>query len=343
MKLSYQLISMRLKEPFISNKGTQTSVTQTLVSLQCGELTGLGTAVYAKEYGMTADKVAEALDRCSAVISGASPFEGERILRDMEAVAGDQPTAIAAVDIAVQDLVAKLAGEPLHRMWGLAGLPLPPTAVSLGSLPEEQLLARAEQWRDWPILKLKMTRDFKLDTLKRLRETYNGRIWVDGNGLWSKDEAVHAAEYMAMADVELLEQPIPSGSLEQLRYVSERSPIPVIADEDCRSPRDVLQLAGCVQGINIKLLKCGGLTRAMEMARMAKHYGLRVMLGCKTESVLGITAVAQLGGLADYLDADGHMDLLDDPYKGLTVDRGMIILPENPGLGVERKGAVVYE
>lgn len=334
MKLRYDMLRLQRREPFVSNKGNVSLVHQFLITLEWQGRTGVGTAVLAPEYGMVAETVQAALVRCAPLLRGSTPFQLEQVLNRIEDAVADQPTVVAAIDMALHDLLGQSAGMPLHRLLGLDGLSLAPTSLSLGVLPAEQLIARACQRADWPILKLKMTAAIDLEVVSRVRAVYAGRIWVDGNGAWEPDQAIEAAEILSRYGVELLEQPIPSGTPERLRLVRERSPLPIVADEDCRGPQDVLRLQGCADVINIKLLKCGGLRRALDMIRLAHRLGLRVMLGCKTETVAGITAMAQLAGLADYLDLDGHLDLLDDPYTGIAVDHGRITLPEGAGLGV---------
>lgn len=334
MKLTHELLNLRLSEPFVSNKGSVSTVQQILVHLHWQGHTGLGTAVFAREYGMVAETVQQALETCSRLLIGASPWQIETVLDRLEAAVPDQPTAIAAVDMALHDLLGQMSRLPLHRLWGLDGQSLSPTGLSLGALPPTELLKRAQQLADWPILKLKMTPSSDIHLVGQLRAVYPGRIWIDGNGAWSAEAAIAAAQSLHEYGVELLEQPIRAGQPEQLRLVHQHSPIAIVADEDCMHPQDILRLQGCTDVINIKLLKCGGLRRALEMIRLARRCGFKVMLGCKTESALGITAIAQLAGLADYLDLDGHLDILDDPYSGIRVNCGRIVLPQQPGIGV---------
>lgn len=339
MRLSYELLSLRRREPFVSNKGSLTLVRQLLVRLEWQGRTGLGTAVPAPEYGMTVETLRAALDTGAELLAGSTPFQLEQTLDRLEAALPGQSAALAALDMALHDLLGQAAGLPLRHMWGLAGLAPPPTGLSLGVLPEAELVERARQLADWPVLKLKLASGSDLGSVGRLRQVYAGRIWVDGNGAWEPQQAVEAARQLHGYGVELLEQPIRAGRPDLLRFVRERSPVPIVADEDCRGPQDVLPLQGCADAVNIKLLKCGGLRRALEMIRLARRAGLRVMLGCKTESALGITAAAQLAGLADYLDLDGHLALLDDPFVGAGVVRGQMLLPEGPGLGVVARPA----
>lgn len=324
MKLAHQAVTVPLTEPFASGKGVVAEVRQRLVRLSWAGLTGFGTSVSAD---------AASLDACGPLLAGASPFTLAKTLAGMEA-AGIGPATVAAVDMAMHDLLGRSVGLPLHQVLGLAGLPLAPTALSIGACSDRELLSRGRLLTEWPILKLKLTPADDGRRVAVLREVYGGRIWVDGNGSWDPRRAVAIAEELHRLGVELLEQPIRPGAAHLLRFVRERSPVPIVADEDCSGPADVLRLRGCADAVNIKPSGCGGLRRAREMVTLARHAGLKVMLGCKTESALGVTATAQLGGLADYLDLDGHLDLLDDPFTGIGIDRGEVTLPDRPGLGV---------
>ncbi|MET7695526.1 enolase C-terminal domain-like protein [Streptomyces sp. NPDC005483] len=187
------------------------------------------------------------------------------------------------------------------------------------------------------MLNLKLTPDDDGQRVGVLRPVYDGRIWVDGNGSWEPEQAVRVGRELARHGVEMLEQPLPPRDLDALRYVSEHSPMPVYADEDCHGPDDVLRLRRRVSGINVKLVKCGGLLAAQETIALTRRAGLGVMLGCKLESSLGLTAMAQLGALADHLDLDGHVGLADDPFTGAEVTAGAVTLPAGTGLGVTTK------
>jgi L-alanine-DL-glutamate epimerase-like enolase superfamily enzyme len=330
VQLTHELVTLHLGRAFASNRGVTTAVKQLVVRLAWDGHVGLGTAVLARD-ATDLPAVTAALD---AVRLAETPLATLQALDDQPTAA--TPPAHAAIDLALHDLLCRAASVSLHRLWGIA-VPSAPTAISIGQLPDPERLARARELAAWPILKLKLAAGAELAIVARLREVYAGRIWIDGNGAWSPDEALAAAEIFQRAGVELLEQPIRAGTPDLLRYVRERSAVPIVADEDCVGPDDVARLAGCVDAINIKLVKCGGLRRARRMIALARAAGLRVMLGCKTESALGVTAMAQLGGLADYLDLDGHLELVDDPFVGLGVDRGRITLSEAPGLGVRMR------
>lgn len=337
MRLSYETLRRPLVEAWVTHKGTATEVVQIVVHVECDGQVGSGTAVFAKELGMTADTVPPALDRCAEILSTAAPHTIERTLDQLEAAIPNQPTAVAAVDMALHDLLGKAAGMPLHRLWGLEGLPLPPTGRSIGRRSVDLLLERARQLRSWPIVKLKVSSTDDLPLVARVREVYDGRLWIDANGCFTPDEAIAAARILADSGVELFEQPVAAGSPERLGHVRAHAPLPIVADEDCVGPADLLRLRGHADAVVLKLLKCGGLRRAREMIHLAHRLDLKVMLGCKAESVIGVTAMAQLGGLADYLDLDGHLGIADDAFTGITVDEGRVGLPTALGIGVTER------
>ncbi|KAB1979146.1 enolase C-terminal domain-like protein [Streptomyces triticiradicis] len=326
-QVAHHRIEVSLAEPFTSNTGVTTHVRQSLLRLRWEGLTGYGTALAADSGELAA---------CVPLLADATPYDLRRVLDALRA-AEVRPAVAAAVDLALHDLLGKAVGRPLHRLLGLGGLPLAPTALSIGAGSEEELLSKGVEFGDWPILKLKLTPDDDGSRAGVLRSVYGGRIWVDGNGSWTPEQALDVAGELARHGVELLEQPVPRGDLESLGQVHRRSPVPVVADEDCVLPEDVLPLRGRASAVNIKLTKCGGLRAALDMITLARQSGLRVLLGCKTESALGVTAMAQLAPLADLLDLDGHLGLLDDPFSGVVIDRGRIVLPDDPGLGARSR------
>ncbi|WP_129306948.1 dipeptide epimerase [Streptomyces sp. L2] len=329
MRFAHRAVTIALKEPFASNTGVTTEVRQSVVELDWEGLRGYGTARGADpaEVGACAPLLADV----------SSPYELRRVM-DRLAGAGIGPAARCAVDLALHDLLGKACGQPLHRLWGLAGLPVPPTALSIGACPDGELRSRARELAGWPVLKLKLTPEDDGSRAGVLASVYGGRIRVDGNGSWSPDRALEVARTLHRHGVEILEQPVPPGDPDALRYVHERSPIPVYADEDCAGPEDIGRLRGRVGGVNVKLVKCGGLRAARETVTLARRAGLRVMLGCKLESALGVSAMTQLAPLADELDLDGHLGLVGDPFAGPAVERGEIGLPTAPGLGAITTG-----
>ncbi|MFB1485117.1 dipeptide epimerase [Corallococcus sp. RDP092CA] len=336
MRLSYRTLQLTLHEPFATHKEVKPArVPNILVTLEWEGLRGEGIAVPAKDYGMSDASLVAALDRFSPVLARSSPFTVEQTVAELVELAGDQPSAVAAVDMALHDLLGKAAKLPLFKLLGLGGLPLAATGLTLGLMTADAAREKAHRLSAWPLLKLKLGQVPDFAAVEAVRAVYAGTIAVDGNGAWSADEALRVAERLARSSVALLEQPVAPGAVEQLRYVRERSPIPIVADEDCTGPESVVRLAGCVDGVNIKLLKAGGLRRAMRMILLARSLGMKVMLGCKIESTLSITAMGHLAGLADWSDLNGHLLVADDPFQGMQLEAGRMTLPEAvPGLGV---------
>jgi L-alanine-DL-glutamate epimerase-like enolase superfamily enzyme len=199
-------------------------------------------------------------------------------------------------------------------------------------MAQKALAARA-----YPILKIKVGTPNDVANLKAIREVSSAIIRVDANAAWTPKEAVRAIEQLAEFDIEFVEQPVAPSNLAGLRFVREHSPLPIISDESSITSEDVPRLAECVDGVNVKLMKCGGLNRALKMIHVARVHHLKVMLGCMIESSLAITAAAHLTPLVDYADLDGHLLIDDDPYTGVRVEQGKLILPDGAGLGVTEK------
>jgi L-alanine-DL-glutamate epimerase-like enolase superfamily enzyme len=236
----------------------------------------------------------------------------------------------------MHDLAARRLGVPVYRLLGLAR-PEPVSAYTLGIADRETTVALAKRLRAHQILKVKVGGWKDVETLRAVRESSEADLWVDANEVFSPEEAVEVVAKLKEIGVGMIEQPVPvSAGPEALRKVTDAAyQVPVIADESAITAGDVPGLAGCVSGVNVKLAKCGGIRRALEMIHTARAHGMLVMLGCMVETSLGISAAAQISGLVDFVDLDGAMLLADDPYAGPVYDNGRILLPEEPGLGVE--------
>ncbi|MHA2900600.1 dipeptide epimerase [Enterobacter sp. AD2-3] len=338
MELNFYKHNLILREPFVSHKSvTDSGIEHVIVRLKWKNYEGVGVAVPAKEYGETAETISMVLEQYRPGLQHSTPFERITVLENLQTLLPGHPAALSAIDIALHDLLGKRLEQPIHRLLGLAGKALPPTAISLGLMSNENTVSSLEKLCDWPVIKLKMSRPDE-SRLKLVREHYRGRIWIDGNGAWNLKEAMKTLDRFERYGVELIEQPIAAGFPEHLKFLRERTSLQVIADEDCHSCKDIRRLSDCVDGVNIKLLKCGGLSNATKMITLAHDVGMSVMLGCKTESSIGITAMAQIGGLADYLDLDGHLDIENDIFEGLKIVKGELQLPCAPGLGLTLKG-----
>ena len=294
---------------------------------------GFGEAAPSGYYGQTAESVRERLGRMSGS-DFAKPFLRAEILERAGRILGEHRSALAAVDLALHDWFAKRLGVPLYRLFGLDPKQTPLTSFTIGLSEGDELLGKLEEVGDYPLLKLKLGTDRDREIVSTVRRQTSVPLWVDANGAWSFDDAREKIPWLADCGVELLEQPLPAEDLEGLRRLTEVSSLPIIADESARTAKDVLRLRGCVHGINVKLSKCGGLSEVLTMIQLARAQNMKVMLGCFIETSLGITAAAHLSPLVDYADLDGHLLIIDDPFSGVEVREGRLILPDRPGIGV---------
>ncbi len=302
---------------------------------------GWGEAAPLPYYGETADTVAAVLPLLAGVVVEASAGDALRLERAEGAAAGalgGNPAAKAAVSAALHDLAGKRLGVPVWRSWGLEP-EAPPSSFTLGLDEPEVMREKLREAASYPILKVKVGTPRDEEVLRLIRaERPDAGIRVDANTAWTVKEALARLPLLEDHDVELLEQPLAAGDVDGLRLVRRRTHIPVIADESCRTAADVPRLAGVVDGINIKLAKCGSLREALRMVHVARTHGLRVMLGCMVETTLGIAAAVQLAPLVDYVDLDGAALLVEDPFTGPGLEPdGRLRFNAEPGLGVGRR------
>ncbi|GIU77378.1 MAG: muconate cycloisomerase [Bryobacteraceae bacterium] len=251
-----------------------------------------------------------------------------------------QFAAKAALDIALLDWNAQKLGVPLWRMFGLDPAAAPLTTFSIGIDKAEVIRQKVREAEEFPVLKIKVGLDNDEEVIAAVRSVTKKPLRVDANeGFKSKEEAVEKINWLEKQGVEFIEQPLPAANLEDMNWIRKRVHIPVIADEACLHPADVPRLAPYFDGVNVKVDKCGGLLEAKRMIEMARSLGLKVMLGCMVSSSAAITAAAHLSPLADYADLDGHLLIANDPYEGVRVEKGRLILPQRPGLGLRPRRA----
>jgi L-alanine-DL-glutamate epimerase-like enolase superfamily enzyme len=228
---------------------------------------------------------------------------------------------------------------PTGRLLGLDAAKAPPTSFTIGIDKPELIAEKVEEAAAHPILKVKLGTDFDERILRAVRLVApQKKLRVDANGSWRPEEALERVRMCASYGVEYVEQPVAPAERQTLRRLHEARVLPIVADESVVRHTDIRGLIGCVDGINIKLDKCGGIRVGLQMIHAAKVLGMKVMLGCMIGSSLYIAALAQLSPLADWLDLDGHLLLAEDPFAGLGYEEGRLILSERPGLGVTRRG-----
>jgi L-alanine-DL-glutamate epimerase-like enolase superfamily enzyme len=225
----------------------------------------------------------------------------------------------------------------VYRLWGLDPCAAPKSTFTIGLGTPDQIRTKVREAENFPILKVKLGTDRDLEILRAIRESTDKEIRVDANCAWTVKQAIRMLPILEEFGVTVLEQPLPPQDLDGLALVSAQADIPIIADESCLTVPDIPPLVGKVDGINIKLAKCGGLREALRMIAVARAHGLLVMVGCMIESSLGITAAAHLTPLVDIVDLDGAALLANDPFIGAAIDGGQVTLPTGPGLGVRRR------
>ncbi len=337
MKLTHEIVTLHTKNPFVIARGGDTEYRVVRITVTATDgATGWGEAAPSKFYGETADTVVQVLPILAHAIQSTDSWSLEAMEHALARVLRFNGSARAGVSAALHDLVGKRLGVPLYKLWGLDPAASPPTSFTIGIAPDEDTLRkRVADAEQYPILKIKLGSSWDERIVRVVRELAPKKVLrVDANAAWTPKSTLRVVPLLEELGVEFVEQPLPPGDIEGLRFVRDRSSLPIIADESCLVSEDVAKLAGVVDGINIKLAKCGGLREALRMVATARAHGMLVMAGCMIESSLGITAAAHFAPLLDCADYDGAALVSDDPYVGATIGGGAIRLPDGPGLGV---------
>ena len=265
------------------------------------------------------------------------PFQLEDILAYVDSLSPGDTAAKAAVDIALHDLVGQLLGQPWWRLWGLDAAKAPCTTFTIGiDIPDVVREKTRECAGQFNVLKVKVGLDNDEEMIRTIREITDLPLIVDANQGWKdRQQALDEIFWLQEHGVVMVEQPMPRERLDDNAWITERSPLPVFADEAVQRLADVPALVGAYTGINIKLMKCTGMREAWKMATYARAAGMRVMVGCMTETSCAVTAAAHLSPLADFADLDGNLLITNDRFRGVTVESGRLMLPDAPGLGLE--------
>ncbi len=336
MHIDAKPIDLKLTTPFRISRTVSQVAPNVITQVSHKEWTGYGEAAPDEYYGETQETVLACVSAFAGNLGG-DPFAIEEVMSRLDHVIRLNPSAKAAVDMALYDLVGKMLNVPVYKMLGLNPEHTPQTSFTLGIDTPANMAKKALLARDYPILKVKVGTKHDLDNLKAIREVSQATIRVDANTAWTPKEAIRMINALAPYNIEFVEQPTAPRDLDGLRLVRENVPLPIIADESCVTVDDIPRIVGCVDGINIKLMKCGGLRHALKMIHVARAHHLSIMIGCMIESSLAITAAAHLTPLVDYADLDGHLLIDNDPYEGVKVVNGKLVLPDAPGLGVRVK------
>jgi L-alanine-DL-glutamate epimerase-like enolase superfamily enzyme len=327
MKLSTQLEELRLRHTFTISRESQDLCSVVIAALEHGGITGLGEASPSSYYGEDVGSVTRALESVRGHVEACDPLCYRDLLEGAGERLGANRAALCALDTAVFDWVTRKLEVPLYRLLGLDPRRAPVSSFTIGIDSIERMVAKLREAGGYPIYKVKLGAGRDIEVIRALRRETDAVLRVDANCAWSATETVEKSRELAALGVEFIEQPLPPAELAAMEEVCAKSALPVIADENAVVPADVPALRSRFHGINIKLVKCGGILPALRMVHLARTFGLKVMFGCMIESSVGITAAAQLGALADYLDLDGNLLITNDPYRGVENHHGRLSLP----------------
>jgi len=340
MRLRTKTLRLNKLFPLAISRGTSTGSVNLYTFLEEDGLTGVGECAPGTGFDETLSAQAEAelQQLASTDVRGMSIHSVYQRGVDM----GVNPAALAAFDMALWDLLAKKAKLPLYKMLGL-GKPIEPTSVTVGINPPEVMLERVHAILDrteGKALKIKLGNpegieadQLSYEAAKKAAKRFSVKLRVDANGGWSARDAITMIAWLAERDCEYVEQPMAAGSEDQMPEVFAARKLPIYLDESCRTSKDVPKLASFCDGINLKLMKTGGITEALRLVATARAHGLKTMIGCMGESSVAIAAGASIGALFDHIDLDSHLNLNPDPAKGLLYMNGVVMPSNMPGHG----------
>ncbi|MFB3812707.1 MAG: dipeptide epimerase [Terriglobales bacterium] len=298
-------------------------------------ITGYGEGAPIVRYQEDAASAKTAIESVARLLTSADPLCFEKLMALVCQQVKGEYAGKAAIDIAVMDWAGKKLDLPIYRFLGLDPADTPLTTFSIGIDTPEITKQKTREAKAFPVLKIKVGLDSDEQTIAAVRSVTDKPLRVDANEGWKDREvAVRKIEWLAKQGVELIEQPMAADRLDDLHWIKERISIPMFGDESCQRAGDIPKLVGVFDGVNIKLDKAGGIMEAYRMIQMAKALGFKTMLGCMVSSSCSVTAAAHLSPLVDYADLDGNLLIANDPFVGVTVKQGKLVLPKGPGLGI---------
>jgi L-Ala-D/L-Glu epimerase len=338
MQLTFKPYEAKLVHPFTVSGYTRTTTPIVLTEITYDGVTGYGEAAMPPYLGETIASVTSFLEKVN-LKQFSNPFELDDILAYVDAIAINNTAAKASVDIALHDLVGKLIGRPWHQIWGYTASKAPVTTFTIGIDTEEMVKQKTRETEQFKVIKVKLGVDEASDKMiiNAVRSVTDKPLRVDANQGWKdKHYALKMIEWLAAKNVEFVEQPLPKHNLDDMAWLTEHSPLPTIADESCQRLEDIPRLKGVFDGINIKLMKCTGMREANKMISMAESFGMKLMIGCMTETSCAISAAAQLAPKMNFADLDGNILIANDCFTGMKLVGGKITLSNEPGIGVKK-------
>jgi L-alanine-DL-glutamate epimerase-like enolase superfamily enzyme len=339
MKLSFRPYELQLKHTFTVAGNSRDTTPVVLTEIQYEGLTGYGEASLPPYLGESQQSVMQFLSKVK-LQQFDDPFLLDEILAYVDSIEEGNRAAKACVDIALHDLIGKLVDQPLHKLWGINPANTPVTSFTIGIDTPEVVKMKTEEASRFKVLKVKLGGGNDREMIETVRSVTDVPIYVDVNQGWTdKHQALDMTHWLAEQRVEFVEQPLPKTAVDDLAWLTSKSPLPIIADEAIQRLGDVADFQGVYSGINIKLMKSTGLREAQKMITVARALGMKVMMGCMTETSCAVSAAAQLSPLVDWADLDGNLLISNDLYEGVQVIDGKLTLNNLPGIGIRKRTA----
>ncbi len=336
-QLTWQPYNLQLKYPFTIFNYSRTTTPVVLTQLEYGGLTGYGEASLPQYLGETQESVIRFLQKVD-FNRFSDITQIDDVMAYIDSLDAGNTAAKASVDIALHDLVGKLIGQPWYKIWGYNPAKAISTTYTIGIDTADVVRQKTQEVAgQFNILKVKLGRDNDKEMIETIRQVTNTPILADANQGWKdKNHALEMSYWLKERGVVMIEQPFVKTDIENSAWLTERSPLPIYADEAFQRLNDVPRFKGAFSGVNIKLQKCTGMREARKILDTARTLNMNVMIGCMVESGCAVTAAAHLSPMMDFADLDGPLLSANDPFKGITYEKGVIVLPDKPGLGVEK-------
>lgn len=333
LKLSFKPNELKLRHAFNLARNSRTTTPDVLVQLEYDGIVGYGEASMPPYLGESIESVTKFLGNLDLGQFN-DPFRIEEILSYVDGTAPDNRAAKASVDIALHDLLGKIMGQPWYKIWGLSPEKTPNTSFTIGIDKADVVRQKVDEAAPYKVIKVKMGLDNDKELVEIIRPKTDKPLCVDANQGWTdKEKALDMCHWLKERGCMFVEQPFDKKMIDETAWLRERSPLPIIADEFCQRIPDVMRAYQVYDGINIKLMKSTGLHEAYKMAVLAKSLGMKLMIGCMTETSCAISAAAQLAPMADWVDLDGNLLIANDSFDGVKVVDGKITLTDKPGIG----------
>jgi L-alanine-DL-glutamate epimerase-like enolase superfamily enzyme len=338
MKISFVPHTLEFKYPFKIAYHSRSTTPVVITEITCDGMTGYGEASLPPYLTENTDSVFRFLTKAEKVLAEYKcPFDLEAILDRIDLIEWGNNAAKASIDIALHDLKGRMEGRPCYQFWNSGKIKMPYTSVTLGIDRPEIILKKLKDTEAFRILKVKLGGADDVSVIDTIRSYTDKAISVDANQGWEdKEKALERIQWLKNKNVLFVEQPLKKKDLAGALWLKEKSPLPLIADESMQGLEDIIKIKDCFHGINVKLMKCGGLREAYKIIMLAKKHNLKVLIGCMSETSCAISAAAQLSFLADWVDLDGPLLIKKDLFSGLKYTDGKILLSNKPGIGIEK-------